>query len=675
MSQSKTERQLNLVICLLATRRFLSAQEIRATVHGYGDVESDTAFKRMFERDKKELRDAGIPIVTGRHDPLSDEDGYRIARDDYELPPIDLRPDEAAVLGLAARAWRHAVLGEAAANALLKLRSVGVPVDAAALPAVTPVLGADEPAFPSVWQAVRDRRPISFDYRKPGEDTPQRRELEPWGVANVAGHWYVAGYDRDRRARRVFRLSRIVGDVQIHTSAPPVQVPKDVDVRSLINARPPEPEQVAVLEARTDAAHALRRAARRIVAGERTGGTGWDVVEYPYVDEADLAARVAEYGEHVVVREPEQARKAVVAHLRAVVAAPVAAATDEDPPAPLPGTPRPPASRRAGTSTEQLRRLLMLVPYALSHDVRVSEVAAHFGLTEKQVLKDLSLLWMCGLPGYTPGDLIDVDVEAAAETGEIIISNADTLAAPLRLTADEAASLVVGLRLLRDLPGVDSVALARVEQKLRDVAGAAGQLADAVDVRVDDNPEVAELRHRIGKALESGSRVHLRYLSGYADRVSEREVDPMRLVVQDGHYFLEGWCRLRRDVRLFRLDRILELDVLPVAAEVPAGVRSRDLSSGVLQRSADDAFVTFELEPAARWVTEEYVCSEVQELPGGRVRATLRTPEPGWAVRLALRLGATGRLVAPGELAARVRELAERALQRYAEERPDVPQR
>ena len=154
------------------------------------------------------------------------------------------------------------------------------------------------------------------------------------------------------------------------------------------------------------------------------------------------------------------------------------------------------------------------------------------------------------------------------------------------------------------------------------MAGAAGQLEDDVDVRVDDNPEVAELRHRIGKALESGSRVHLRYLSGYADRVSEREVDPMRLVVQDGHYFLEGWCRLRRDVRLFRLDRILELDVLPVAAEVPAGVRSRDLSSGVRQRSADDAFVTFELEPAARWVTEEYVCSECRNCPRTGARHT-----------------------------------------------------
>lgn len=110
-----------------------------------------------------------------------------------------------------------------------------------------------------------------------------------------------------------------------------------------------------------------------------------------------------------------------------------------------------------------------------------------------------------------------------------------------------------------------------------------------------------------------------------------------------------------------------------MAAEIPAGVRGRDLSSGVLQHSADDTYVTFELEPAARWVAEDYVCSEARELPGGRVRATLRTPEPGWAVRLALRLGATGRLIAPVELAERVRERAERALQRYTDKRPDVP--
>ncbi|MFD0777070.1 helix-turn-helix transcriptional regulator, partial [Streptomonospora algeriensis] len=126
MSRKKTERQLNLVICLLATRRFLTAREIRSTVAGYEDAETDAAFKRMFERDKRELRDSGIPIETGGGDLWSGEEGYRILRAHYRLPEIELLPDEAAVLGLAARAWRHAALGEAAANAILKLRAAGV---------------------------------------------------------------------------------------------------------------------------------------------------------------------------------------------------------------------------------------------------------------------------------------------------------------------------------------------------------------------------------------------------------------------------------------------------------------------------------------------------------------------------------------------------------------------
>ncbi|TDQ45733.1 helix-turn-helix transcriptional regulator [Actinorugispora endophytica] len=662
MSQDKTERQLNLVICLLATRRFLSAQEIRATVHGYGDAESDSAFKRMFERDKKELRAAGIPIEMGGHDAFSDEDGYRISRADYELEPIELRPDEAAVLGLAARAWRHAVLGEAASNALLKLRAAGVPVDSEALPSITPVLGTDEPAFLPIWQAVRDRRPVGFEYRKPGAE-PSWREVEPWGVVNVQGRWYVAGYDRDRADRRVFRLGRIVGDVRVHTTGPAVRVPDGVDVRSVVRARPVEPDHVATLRVRADSAHVLRRAARRIVPGDRPGDRpGWDLLEYPYSDEADMAARIAEYGEHVLVQDPPGLRAAVIGHLRAVAESGAEAADTAEESS---DTGRGGAPRRAGASSEQLRRLLMLVPYALSHDVRVSEVAAHFGLPEKQVLKDLSLLWMCGLPGYTPGDLIDVDVEAAAETGEIIIGNADTLAAPLRLTADEAASLVVGIELLSGIPGVDSDALKRVGEKLRAVAGAAVGLADAVEVRVELDDEVREMQRRAGEALEAGQRLHLRYLSGYEDRVTERDVDPMRLVIQDGQAFLEGWCRLRSGVRLFRLDRVLDLTVLPVAAQVPTGARGRDLSDGVLQFSGDDAYVSFELTPAARWVAEDYVCAGVRELPGGHLRATLRTPEPAWAVRLALRLGPTGRLVAPAELADRAREQAGRAVDGY----------
>lgn len=678
MSRRKTERQLNLVICLLSTRRHLTAQEIRATVAGYAEADSDSAFKRMFERDKKELRESGIPIRVGGGDVLSGEEGYLISRADYELPEIELLPDEAVVLGLAARAWRHAALGEAAANALLKLRAAGVPVDPDAAPGITPAMRTDEPAFGAIWQAVRDRRPVTFDYRKPGQDEAARRELEPWGVVNQQGHWYVVGHDRDRRARRVFRLGRIQGGVTIVHGGPDTVVPEGVDLRSVVRGHRAEPEYTARLRVRTDAAHELRRGARRILPGERAAGSGgWDAVEYPYTDIGALVATVASFGDRAVIEEPAQAREAVVRHLTAVAEADrTHGAGPSDSPARSGAAPRatdPGDRSSAPRSVDQLRRLLMLVPYALGRDVRVQEVARHFGLTEKQVVGDLSLLWMCGLPGYTPGDLIDVDLDAARSTGEIIIGNADTLAHPLRLTADEAASLIVGLGLLEDLPDVDGSglgrggsALKRVGEKLRTAAGSAvDSLADAVQVRLELDEEVRETQRRCGEALRAGQRVHLRYLSGYLDRVTEREVDPMGLVFQDGHPFLEGWCRLRSDVRLFRLDRVLDLTVLPVAAKVPDGVRRRDLSGGVLQRSEGDVSVTLDLDACARWVTEDYVCDAVEELPGGRTRATLRTPAPEWVVRLALRLGPSARILAPAELAERVRSDARRALARY----------
>ncbi len=686
MSQRKTERQLNLVICLLASRRFLTAREIRATVAGYTEAETSAAFKRMFERDKKELRESGIPIETGSADVWSEEEGYRISRTDYELPAIELLPDEAAVLGLAARAWRYAALGDAAANAVLKLRAAGVPVDSDGTPGVTPVLSTDEPAFLAMWQAVRDRRPVRFDYRKPNAEVAPRH-LEPWGVVNVGGRWYAAGYDRDRQARRVFRLSRVAGDVTVVRSGAPIEVPEGVDVRSVVRAQRPEPERVARLWVRADSGHALRRAAERIVPGDGPAHPArWDRLDYPFTDVAALVADVSGFADRVVVEEPREAREATQRHLHAVATrepetgdhlsgGAVAHGTDT-PPDTGAGDAQPTVAGRGMASAEQLRRLLMLVPYALTHDVRVPEVAAHFGLHEKQVLKDLSLLWMCGLPGYTPGDLIEVDLDAARATGEIIIDNADTLAQPLRLTADEAASVVVGVGLLGELPGVaDSDALKRVDEKLRataeqgsnasEQAAAVDRLADAVGVRLDLGDEVRELQRRCDEALRAGQRVHLRHLSGYADEVTERDVDPMTLVVQDGLPFLEGWCRLREDVRLFRLDRVLDMTVLPVAAQVPSRARHRDLRDGVLQTSDADALVTLELEPGARWVTEEYSCTDVAELPDGRVRATLRTPAPGWVRRFALRLGPDARVVAPAELAERVREDARRALAGY----------
>ncbi|HLI37934.1 MAG TPA: WYL domain-containing protein, partial [Streptosporangiaceae bacterium] len=210
MSRRKTERLLSLVVCLLSTRRYLTAEQIREAVGVYPD--QPEAFKRMFERDKEELRELGIPLETGRVSPLDEEEaGYRIRRQAYELPEIRLEPDEAAVLGLAARVWRHAELAGAVAGALLKLRAAGVDTssgadgtegadgaEGAAFQGIEPRVHTDEPAFGPLWQAVRDRRPVTFAYRAAGRGEPQRRDVEPWGVVNRHGRWYVAGRDTGR---------------------------------------------------------------------------------------------------------------------------------------------------------------------------------------------------------------------------------------------------------------------------------------------------------------------------------------------------------------------------------------------------------------------------------------------------------------------------------------------
>src|SRR5260370_2687849 len=121
MSKRRTERLLSIVVLLLSSRRYLVPEEIRSAVIGY--PEQEEAFRRMFERDKDELRELGIPLEVGTNHPMDDEPGYRIRRQEYELPEIHLTADEAAVLGIAARVWRSAELSGAAIGAVLKLKA------------------------------------------------------------------------------------------------------------------------------------------------------------------------------------------------------------------------------------------------------------------------------------------------------------------------------------------------------------------------------------------------------------------------------------------------------------------------------------------------------------------------------------------------------------------------
>jgi proteasome accessory factor B len=321
MSRRKTERLLGLVVCLLSTGRYLTADQIRQAVPGY--PEQDDLFKRMFERDKEDIRDLGVPLETGVNHPFDDDPGYRIRPQAYELPELRLEADEAAVLGLAARVWHRAALEGAAAGALLKLRAAGMQADdeGTAPQGIEPRLGTPEPAFGPLWEAVRDRRPVTFSYRAAGRSEPQRRELEPWGVVNRHGRWYVAGLDRGRGATRVFRLGRIAGPVKFCGPPGSAVVPDGVDVRELVRDwdSVPAREHTAVLRVRSGAGVGLRRYAVSVHPDE-TGPPGWDLVTTRFADVGSFADYAAWFGPDTVVVDPPDLREAVIARLKGALA-------------------------------------------------------------------------------------------------------------------------------------------------------------------------------------------------------------------------------------------------------------------------------------------------------------------------------------------------------------------
>ncbi|WP_298324184.1 WYL domain-containing protein [Haloactinopolyspora sp.] len=322
MSQAaKSERLMNLVICLLVARGYVPKSRIRQVVGGYGG-QSDEAFERMFERDKEELREVGIPIETGSFDPFGDEEpGYRIHRQEFELPEIRLEPDEAAVVGLAARMWQHTFLSAASSAAVLKLQAAGIEADTRSISAVEPRVGGEEPAFWPLWEAVRDRRAVRFRHRKSAGTQPLLRHLQPWSVLSWHGRWYVVGYDVDRQAPRMFRLSRIVDNVQPDGPAGGFEVPPLEVVReAAANLAPPEQAQRsrARLRVRTGTGHALRRRAALVEAGDEPG---WDEVTVTYSSPEDLAEELVVHAADVVVLDPPELRDAVVQRLQAIVKA------------------------------------------------------------------------------------------------------------------------------------------------------------------------------------------------------------------------------------------------------------------------------------------------------------------------------------------------------------------
>lgn len=312
----------------------------------------------------------------------------------------------------------------------------------------------------------------------------------------------------------------------------------------------------------------------------------------------------------------------------------------------------------ASANEERLPRLLALVPYLQARPgISVEQAAADFGVTDKQLRKDLTLLWMCGLPGHGPGDLIDLSFEGESVS---VVFDAG-MSRPLRLTTEEALALVVALRTLAETPGLaDTDAVQRALAKVESAAG--GAVPDeTVAVELDEGERFVPVLRR---AVDEGRALWLRYYSATRDETSERTVDPVRVMTADGFTYLDAWCRQAEGMRMFRADRIDDARLLDEPARVPDGVELRDLAEGVFQPAAEHLLVDLRLGPAYAWVGDYYPTESATE-DGDALVIALRVADPAWVRSLVLGSAGQVEVLAPQWLADDIRDNAARALSAY----------
>ena len=315
------------------------------------------------------------------------------------------------------------------------------------------------------------------------------------------------------------------------------------------------------------------------------------------------------------------------------------------------------------TSKAQVVRMLALVPYLQGHGgIPIKQVAAEFGVSDKQIRKDLALLMYVG-PGQYPGELIDFDLGALDEDGIIFIRDAEFMTRPLKLNTSEAVSLIVALRTLR--ASANSSQTAIIDATLGKLESLVGEEAAApVDVHVEavDN----EIHSTLTEAISAGKRVAISYATVSRDEKTDREIDPRRLFTAQGKVYCEAWCLRADDMRFFRLDRILTAELTDKDAE-EHDAAPRDLSDGLFQVGDESIHAVLDLEPNAHWLAEYYEVESLSEPADGIWRVKLFGTDWAWLRRLVLRNGGSVTVIEPASLADEVAESARLALGAYDE--------
>ena len=645
----RLERVTDLVLVLLETQQPLTLDAIAHQVPGYPTEHA--ARRQAFERDKRLLRDEGIPVLTERV-AGNDQYGYRIDRDAFYLPDLALEPDEQVALSLAV-AGVH--LGDPSGrDALLKLGAAGLG-DVRPIASIVPT-----PALIELFEAVRTKATAAFSYR-----TGRDRRVAPLGLWFRFGHWYLVAWDLDSHAVRTFRVDRIEGDVT--RSEPAEGVPEDIDVERALPAEPwdADGDDRTEMRVKVDAVEARRVADQvgedKVVARHDDGSMELVLAVNSF---ASIRSWVLGLADHVTVLEPPSFRDELIEWLTALADGGgdagdgpaekvVSAASDEGGTGAADG----PRAAPGAETSRRLRRLLAVIGWlAQVGEAPIAEVSQKFGMSEQELVAELELAACCGTPPYTPDTLMEIEVSDSSVRAFL----PKEFGRPRPLTPAEGFAVAASARLLLAVPGSDDDALARALAKLDAALGTRA----AVGLDVDAPAFLGTVQ----EATDGGRSVEIEYLSGSRDELTTRVVDPVQVITIDGHWYLDGWCHRAGDMRRFRVDRISSVkdaDGPGSAAASDEGRRSRPLEE-MFVPGPGAVEVHVRLGPTARWVPESVPVRAVVEDESGRITdVVLDVAGMAWFERLLLQLGPAARVVRPAELTGLAADAARRVLARY----------
>ncbi|MGO1976075.1 WYL domain-containing protein [Brachybacterium tyrofermentans] len=662
MASKSVERLLN-VIMTIGSRRRIDRAKLFAVIPDYARATSEQAAERMFERDKAAILELGLPLVTDRD--VLDENTVYYRIDAAESGAVlDLSTQEYTVLLAASRAWDDAAAGGAARRVRSKLLSLGHDADPDLLRRTPRGAVESLPVLSPLLEAVTSARSVRFTYRGT-QGAPAERFVEPWVVGVHDGHWYVHGWDRDRSAPRLFRASRIES---FPVEGPPALEPRPerTELATVLDALQDSDDRArAVLEAAPFKALALRDR-----AGAPLEATRITLPDLPRPAARRLLLANIRWLELV---EPA-AWRAEVAEVLANIA--VAHEGEGDTSGIAAGAVRTaPRIRTTPTGNDTLSRLISEASYVMSRgEVDLDELSSALGISEKQLITDLQVLFVCGDMGTGWEDFI----EAEWEHGVVRVRNAEPLRRALRLSAVEITALLAGLAALEPSAGdAEGIVASAREKLLAGVTEQAGsdepvepptraELAEAASVdemasRTADRAEsvLAAVQRAIQADVDDSadgsagsedsedsedSRLTIRYSSVDRPGTSVRRIRPLRIETDGSRSYLLADCELAGAQRRFRLDRIVE--ILP---DTTAQARP-DVGEGPSLGGRLDGDVWLRLDPPGQWVAESFGAAEMRDGDGGVLYARLDRPVRAALVDAVLESSGAVEVLSPADL-------------------------